>query len=146
MFNRIGHIALRVRNMEETLAFYCDILGAEVAFEMRDRDSNPWIIYVKVHDGQFIEFYYGGKTEPSTVRDATGLVHFCLEVDDIHETAARIKANGGVLESEPIQGVSKNYLFFVKDPDGNMIEIMELHPDSPHLTYESKKRSSSTEL
>jgi catechol-2,3-dioxygenase len=37
----LGHIALTVQDMDKSLRFYCDILGFEKAFEIRDDQNNP---------------------------------------------------------------------------------------------------------
>jgi len=138
VFSGIGHIALRVLDMPATLHFYCDVLGCKPAFEMKDREGNPWVVYIEVAAGQFVEFYHGGSrtdTMPHDAHTEVGMVHFCLVVDDVQAAAREIALRGGTVEGPPIQGVSKNWLFFIRDPDGNMIEIMQLHPDSPHLNY-----------
>jgi lactoylglutathione lyase len=42
-----------------------------------------------------------------------------------------IKSQGLTLDVEPKQGIDLNYQCWVKDPDGNRIEFMQMHPDSP---------------
>lgn len=134
MIKRIGHIALRTADMDKALHFYCDILGFQRAFELKDDKGNPWIEYIKVCEGQFIELFYGGVNKPHPVQQQIGYNHLCLEVDDIHAIAAHLKANGIILDVEPKRGKDRNYQCWAKDPDGNRIEFMQLEPDSPHMT------------
>ncbi|GGH76200.1 lactoylglutathione lyase [Pullulanibacillus pueri] len=131
MINGIGHAALTVENMEASLHFYCDILGFEKAFEIHDDDNQPWIIYIKVGGGQFIELFYGGIHKQEEVPKRIGYDHLCLEVDDIHEIADHLKSKDWPLLVEPQQGKDLNLQCWVKDPDGNRIEFMQLSPDSP---------------
>lgn len=131
MIKGIGHLAFTVKDMEKSLYFYCDILGLKKAFAIQDDMGNPWIEYIKVAPGQFIELFYGGSEGGPEQPKETGYSHLCLEVEDIHGITHRIKEMGLSLDSEPRQGKDGNYQCWVRDPDGNRIEFMQLHPDSP---------------
>jgi len=134
MIKGIGHLALTVEDMEKSLEFYCDVLGFEKAFEIHDDEDKPWIVYIKVAPpGQFIELFYGGSNKPKEVNNQIGFNHLCLEVNDIHEIANHIKSQGLQLDIEPKRGKDNNYQCWIKDPDGNRIEFMQLDPSSPHM-------------
>ncbi|RLL41333.1 VOC family protein [Oceanobacillus piezotolerans] len=128
MIKGINHKGFHVVDMERSLDFYCNKLGFKKAFELNQPSGEPWIVYVKVADGCFIELFYGG-TEGVKNRAE----HICFEVDDIQETAEQLKKRGVPLEVDISQGLALNYQFWVKDPDGNWIEFMEMNPDSPHM-------------
>lgn len=130
MIKGIAHTAYNVADMEKSLAFYCDVLGFKKAFSIRDDQGKPWIEYVKVCPGQFIELFYTNGRKSHQYSDELNYSHLCLEVDDIREIAARIKAKGLTLDVEPTQGKDLNYQCWVRDPDGNRIEFMQMHPDS----------------
>ncbi|WP_100407890.1 VOC family protein [Bacillus solitudinis] len=133
MIKGIGHLALIVEDMDKSLEFYCDILGFERAFEIRDDENNPWIEYIKVAPGQFIELFYGGVHKQQEMNQQIGFHHLCLEVGNIHEIANHLKGKGLTLDVEPTQGKDNNYQCWIKDPDGNRIEFMQLDPSSPHM-------------
>ncbi|MFD0675366.1 MULTISPECIES: VOC family protein [unclassified Paenibacillus] len=134
MIKRLGHIALTVEDMEQSLHFYCNILGFQKLFELQDKDDKPWIQYLKVCEGQFIELFYGGLNKVEPVQKPIGYNHLCLEVDDIHEIANHLKANGVTLDVEPKMGKDTNFQCWAKDPDGNRIEFMQLMPGAPQLS------------
>jgi len=131
MITRIGHMALTVSNMETSLHFYCDILGFEKAFEIHDANNQPWIIYIKIGDGQFIELFYGGVHQKPEIDHLIGFDHLCLEVDDIHAIADHLTKKNWPLLIKPKQGKDLNYQCWAQDPDGNRIEFMQLDPASP---------------
>ncbi|MGM7683453.1 VOC family protein [Cytobacillus sp. Hm23] len=133
MIKGIGHTAYTVKNMEKSLHFYCDILGFQKLFELKNSDDEPWIVYLKIREGQFIELFYGGKKTNEVDGSTIGYAHLCLEVTDIHEIANHLKKNGLKLDVEPLQGLDLNYQCWVKDPDGNAIEFMQMNPDSPQM-------------
>ena len=133
MIKGIGHLAFDVADMKDSLHFYCDILGFKQAFDIPHDDGKPWIEYIKVTDGQFIELFYGGENKPEQVKRPIGFSHLCLEVEDIHVIAGHLKSSGVKLDVEPMQGKDHNWQCWAKDPDGNRIEFMQLHPDSPQM-------------
>ncbi len=135
MIKGIGHAAYTVEDMEKSLHFYCNVLRFKKMFELnRPENGEPWIVYLKVQEGQFIELFYGGSKNVSIDKDTIGYSHLCLEVENIHEIADHIKSHGLTLDVEPKQGVDLNYQCWVKDPDGNRIEFMQMNPESPQMT------------
>ena len=152
MIKGVSHIAFLVSDMQRSLHFYCEILKLRKAFEISDDTGNPWLIYIKICDGQFIELFYGGaqrsedevsaaartfratRRTPGVIPSDTnpsGYLHLCLEVDDIHEIAGRLSENGITLDIEPKLGKDCNYQCWASDPDGNRIEFMQIDPRSP---------------
>jgi len=128
MIKGIAHAAYTVGDMEATLRFYCKQLGFTHAFSIDDAEGKPWIEYVKVADGQFLEFFYpqeGYRPEKGSY------MHLCLEVDDIYGTAANLEAAGVTVRVPPRQGRDTNWQCWADDPDGNPIEFMQIGKDAP---------------
>jgi catechol 2,3-dioxygenase-like lactoylglutathione lyase family enzyme len=131
MIKGIGHTAYFVENMEASLHFYCEVLGLKKAFEFPRDDGSPWIIYIQVCPGQFIELFYGGENKNTQPPKSIGYHHLCLEVTDIHAVANHLKGHGVKLDTEPRQGKDTNGQCWACDPDGNRIEFMQIIPGSP---------------
>lgn len=74
----IAHAAFNVTDMQKSLDYYCGVLGFTDAFEM-ERDGKPWIRYLRIAQGQFLELFYNRKDD--TV--GTAYNHLCLRVDDV---------------------------------------------------------------
>ncbi len=128
MITRIAHTAYVVRDMQVTLRFYCEQLGCKHAFSLAGNDGKPWIEYVKVAEGQFVEFFYA---KPDYDPKPGSYLHLCLEVDDIHETAQTLEKAGVFVRVKPQQGKDGNWQCWADDPDGNAIEFMQIDPSSP---------------
>lgn len=123
----IAHTAYWVRDLDAALRFYCDILGMKEAFRL-EKDGKVWIVYLQVARNSFIELF------PDPTFRAEGhssYQHLCLEVDDLRKTLDELAARGLDIQGEPKQGQDKNWQFWIKDPDGNPIELMEISPESP---------------
>lgn len=127
MITDIAHLAFNVTDMEKSIDFYCNKLGFTDAFELRDKNGNPWIRYIKVAKGQFIELFY---TDGIAMKGQS-YSHLCLQVDDILKIADRMERMGITLDVPVKQGSDKNYQCWVCDPDGNRIEFMMIGEDSP---------------
>ncbi|MGZ8500872.1 MAG: VOC family protein, partial [Candidatus Binatia bacterium] len=65
-----------------------------------------------------------------TTSQAIGYQHFCLVVDDI-VAAIRHLVTMNVHPERPVREGRAHYrIAFVADPDGNVIELMEIRPES----------------
>lgn len=124
---RLLHTMLRVRNLEASLAFYCDRLGMSL---LRKKDypggefTLAFVGYGSEADHAVLELTYNwGKTD-YTLGDAYG--HIAIGVDDIYATCEAIKAQGGNITREP--GPMKHgttVIAFVEDPDGYKVELIQ---------------------
>ena len=129
MITGIGHIAFRVADMERSLAFYCGTLGLQELTRLTRDDGSLWLVYLRASDDTIVELFPGG--EPAAAPDPRGVgyAHFSLTVDDMHRTLADLRARGLQEDGEPRRGADGNLGFWITDPDGIRIELMELAPD-----------------
>jgi catechol 2,3-dioxygenase-like lactoylglutathione lyase family enzyme len=133
-FNTLGHIALKVRNLESSIDFYSR-LGFPEFLRLNNEDGKPWIVYMRFDDRTYLELFPGGEGPVDT--RATGVNHLCVTVDDIVLAERHLQSVGIALESprKDARGVDGNRGMWVVDPDGNRIEIMEMAPDC--IQYEA---------
>jgi lactoylglutathione lyase len=125
---RILHTMLRVGNLEESLKFYCDILGMKL---LRQKDypggefTLAFVGYGDESDHAVIELTHNWGVDKYDLGNAYG--HVALGVDDIYGTCEKIKARGGKVTREP--GPMKHgstVIAFIEDPDGYKIELIQL--------------------
>lgn len=126
----IGHVALKVSDIERSLAFYRDRLSFTEMMRLNRDDGSLWLVYLRVTDTQFVEIFPGGEGDRAPGSGRTAINHFCLECNDIEATAATLRAEGIALTVEPKMGADGNRQCWIDDPDGNRIEFMEMSPDS----------------
>ncbi len=125
----IAHAAIRVKDVERTLAFYVGRLGLQEMMRL-DRDGRLWLLYLRITDTQFLEVFPDGEGERAAEREAVGYNHICLEVADI-DRALRELADAGVpLIRGKQMGADGNWQAWIEDPDGHRIELMQMMPDS----------------
>jgi lactoylglutathione lyase len=131
MYKRIGHIAIRARDIGATVAFYRDVLGMKEAFKMYHGEGGKLsTIYLCMAPGQFIEIFPDGTEERPIENNTVGYSHLCIEVENAAKTLEELRAKGMPVDRELQTGLSKCTMFWTHDPDGNRIEFMELTPES----------------
>jgi catechol 2,3-dioxygenase-like lactoylglutathione lyase family enzyme len=122
-----------VTDIDRSLDFYLGTLGLSEQFRLSGDDGKPWLIYLRVADGQFIELFPRAKG-PHTQPEGSAVVHICLQVDDIHKTYDELTGRGLVPRGEPILGADGSWQFWSSDPDGNPIEFHQFTPESRQIT------------
>ena len=130
MITGIGHIAITATDFEKSISFYRDTLGLPEAFRVNREDGAPWMAYVKTGANDFIEIF-DGKGVAGEDTPEIGVKHVCLWVDDIEQTLSDLKNRGMDVDPQGAKtGKSRCRQYFVQDPDGVRIELMQLMPDS----------------
>ena len=132
MITGIGHVAFRVTDLERALDFYCTRLGLREAFRLdREGGPTPWIVYLQIAPGCFLELFPGATEAGIQPGEAAGYNHFCLRVDDMEATLQQLAERGLPITEKPVQGLDRNWQYWIADPDGNRIELMQIVADSP---------------
>lgn len=125
---RMLHTMLRVGNLEESLKFYCDVLGMKLLRQKDYPDGKftlAFVGYGDESDHAVIELTYNWGVEQYDLGNAYG--HIALGVDNIYEACAQIRLKGGKVIREP--GPMKHgstVIAFVEDPNGYKIELIQL--------------------
>jgi len=128
MFKRIAHLCLNVKNLERSLDFYTR-LGLEPVFRFT-RKGKPFGVYLKLAEASFIEIFEDDKLETPV---NTGLVHFCLETEDLDQLMADLRERG-VDYSDKKLGCDNTWQIWLKDPDGNPFEVHQYTGKSMQFT------------
>ena len=147
MITSIGHVAFRVTSLQRSLDFYCNTLGFSEAFRLeREGEPSPWIVYIQIAPGSFIELFPDPPDAPGTLPaqdPRASYKHVCLLVDDLPATQRELAARGLEITGPPIQGLDSNLQYWINDPDGNPIELMQIMPNSPQATADTRKQTRS---
>ena len=128
MITDLGHAAFAAHDLDRSLAFYAQ-LGLHEAFRLHRTDGSLLLVYLHVAGDRFIEVFPGGP--PPDPERRGSFKHLCLLTDDLHAYVERLRAAGVAIDREPALGLDHNWQAWVRDPDGNQIELMQLVEESP---------------
>lgn len=140
-FTGLGHIAIRVKDVDRSLAFYKDQLGFEEMLRLHRDNGDLWLVYLRVNDEQYIEIFPYAVGDEAPPREAIGLNHTCITVDDIDAVVAQLEAAGIPLLQPKITGADGNRQAWIADPDGNRFELMQMMPGSMQLEAIARLRA-----
>jgi lactoylglutathione lyase len=128
-FSSIGHVAIRVSDVERTLAFYRDKLGFAEMLRLHREDGRLWLLYLRITDEQYLEVFPEAVGEKAPGAEGNGLNHVCLTVDDLDDVVRQLGERGVALMRRVKLGPDGNRQAWIEDPDGNRIELMEMAAD-----------------
>ena len=110
----IGHVHLKVADLDRAIGFYRDVLGLKE------------IAKPKTFDFQVIWFEFGNQQLHLLLKpqpDSRSPRHFALRVPNVKAAREHFHRAGiEIQETTPIPNCDR---FFVLDPDGNRIEIIQ---------------------
>lgn len=151
MIDGVLPTALAVSNMEQSLGFYCDLLGFRKALELPpEPERERWdryheevcripgarinVVYLEAPDGKtHLELIEYERPEPSGLPrrpvSEPGTAIVALAVKDSPAVAERLHSAGVELLSDPVfyetdDGV-RSYTTYLYDPDGNALALFE---------------------
>ena len=132
---------LHMRDFYETMKNTAD--GQTI--ERKNDEDDVWLTYLRIKDEQYLEIFPAPADEIILYDPRASFFHFSLQVVDIDAAVAQLRAEGIIVYNlhidalnnspapekfEAVQGRCGSRLAWIKDPDGNLIEVMQLMPDS----------------
>jgi catechol 2,3-dioxygenase len=122
----IGHVHLKVANIDRALAFYRDVLGFELT--TRFGDSAAFISAGGYHHHLGLNTWESKDGSPAP-RGSTGLYHTAIRYPDrktLADALRRVLEAGIPLDGASDHGVSE--AIYLRDPDGNGVELYRDRP------------------
>ena len=124
------HTSITVRNMEESLAFYTEMLGLQFERRRTIPENRAEIAFVRdPTSGARVELtHWEGK---DAFEAGEQLDHLAFEVEDLDRTLMRLRSKNVRVAKEPyrLSGGSSR-IAFVLDPNDVWIELIERAPAS----------------
>lgn len=128
----LDHVGVSVSNLSRSIEFYRQNFGftLERLIELPQRNLKVALLQKAGFTIEMLQFAdalplpdYRKTTESDG--KTIGVKHFCMRVNDIQGVSDFLKRNGVEFASEVAVGVRGLRRFFVKDPDGILVELSE---------------------
>ena len=124
-FSLIQHCSLVVQNLDRAAAFYREVLGlTEIEIPSTFPPAGLNVRWFRLGSQQ-IHILLGTENQPSSQQ------HMALQVDDAQ--AARLWMKEKRIDIEEAILIPNADRFFVRDPDSNLIEIIEWKEEYPNI-------------
>ncbi|ELZ80543.1 VOC family protein [Haloferax larsenii] len=134
---RAHHVGITVQDLDRTLEFYRDVLGLSVldtfsvsgeAFSTAVDVPNATGRFAHLDGGdvrvELVEYDPEGESLPDASLNRPGAAHLGLSVDDVDAVVDQFPAHVETL-SEPQTTESGTRIAFVRDPEGNLVELLD---------------------
>ena len=119
------HSMIRVRNLEKALDFYTRLLGLKLTEERRLDDCTLYFL-TDEESGVQVELTYNDETPEEGYVNGNAFGHFAFYCDNLDEFTNKVTSMGYEYLHEPFDLNGKgSKIAFIKDPDGNEIELIE---------------------
>ena len=142
---RFLHTMIRVRDLEQSLEFYCNKLGLVETRRVENESGRFTLIFLAAAEdlaqaattrSPLLELTYNWDSEPA-FDETRKFGHLAYQVDDIHEYCQSLVDNGVTINRPPRDG----RMAFIRSPDGISIELLQngdaLEPAEPWVSMEN---------
>ena len=130
--SKVDHIAIAVKNIDEALAFYVDLLGftLHTRREVRGKFSGMKSAELSAGKGFSIVLVQGTEPESQVCRYieefGPGIQHLAFAVENVEHVADQLKGQGLEFATQVLHGQSLVQIFTKRDQNsGMMIELIE---------------------
>ena len=131
MIKKIDHIGIAVKDLNETLKVYTDILGLKAAGEETVEEQKVRTVFIPVGESEIELLESTAPDGPITKfieKNGEGIQHIALNVDNIEKTLEDLKSKGvRLIDEKPRRGAGGAKIAFIhpKATKGVLIELCE---------------------
>ena len=117
------HTMVRIENIEESLNFYCNILGLKEIRRKESEEGKFTLIFLSSDNNSsekgLLELTYNW--EPEKYTGGRNFGHLAYSVKNIYDICNKIQNSGVTINRPPRDG----RMAFIKSPDGISIELLQ---------------------
>ena len=115
------HTMVRVKDVDDSLAFYCDGLGLKEIRRREDESGRYTLIFLAAPDDEdaLIELTYNWDVED--YGEGRNFGHLAYQVDDIYALCTHLQEQGITINRPPRDG----RMAFIRSPDNISVELLQ---------------------
>ena len=125
---RYLHTMVRVKDLDASLKFYCDLLGLKEVRRIENDKGRFTLVFLAAPDdlelaaknqAPLVELTYNW--DPEDYQGGRNFGHLAYRVEDIYTTCQRLRDGGVTINRPPRDG----HMAFVRSPDGISVELLQ---------------------
>jgi catechol 2,3-dioxygenase-like lactoylglutathione lyase family enzyme len=120
---RLNHVGIYVKDFDESMRFYTQVMGFKEAFTIKDKEGKPTLAYLQITRDTFLEL------APANAQRPVGLSHIGIWPTDL-KTAVSTLRERGVQINDPRTGATLTSITNAIDPNGVRLELLDFLPGS----------------
>lgn len=115
------HTMVRVSDVDESLRFYCDLLGLKEIRRHENEAGRFTLIYLAAPGDEDAQVELTWNWDEKGYDGGRNFGHIAYEVDNVYEACQRLMDGGVTINRPPRDG----WMAFVRSPDGISIELLQ---------------------
>ena len=117
------HTMVRVRDIEQSKAFYCDLLGLEETRRIESEEGRFTLVFLSPpgQENAAVELTYNWDGDDALPDDSRHFGHLAYRVGNIYELCQKMMDAGVTINRPPRDG----HMAFVRSPDNISIELLQ---------------------
>ncbi len=134
---RYLHTMVRITDIDESLRFYCGLLGLQETRRIERPEHGYSLVFVAADANPDSEVELTYNHDPEDYTGGRNFGHLAFRVENIYESCQRLQDGGVTINRPPRDG----RMAFVRSPDGISIELLQdddpLEPAEPWVSMEN---------
>ncbi|MGD9211855.1 MAG: VOC family protein [Desulfobacteraceae bacterium] len=123
---RFNHIHLLCRNLQNSIDFFTQVLGASLITHKKFGDADGALLELNQVGINLRVHAKNEKINEDTSIPSYGYHHICVQVDDINAAYQDLTAKKVEFITPPRQTPDNDHIAFFKGPDGIIFELLQL--------------------
>ena len=115
------HTMVRVTDIDESLEFYCDLLGLVELRRHENQKGRFTLVFLAAPGDENAQIELTYNWDPEEYGEGRNFGHLAYQVDDIYDVCQQLMDGGVTINRPPRDG----HMAFVRSPDNISIELLQ---------------------
>jgi len=115
------HTMVRVSDIDQSLAFFCDALGLREVRRTQNEAARYTLVFLAAPGDEQAQIELTYNWDEQGYAGGRNFGHVAYAVENIYETCARLQSKGVTINRPPRDG----RMAFVRSPDGISVELLQ---------------------
>jgi catechol 2,3-dioxygenase-like lactoylglutathione lyase family enzyme len=120
---KLGHVVLKVRDLQRSLAFYVGVLGFRVSDVYPESMMKGGMVFLRCNTDHHCLALVGGASEDGRARELHHLAFEVATLDEVLRAREHLRAHGVKIDYEGRRRAGCQVAVEFRDPDNHFLEI-----------------------